>query len=165
MSFSHLLSSFGELPGTLAAFLLVDRLGRRKTQACGLLSFAVFMGLASFLPKNIGLAALVAARASVNTCYVVTWLYTPEVYPTSIRATGFAAASAFSRLGGILMPFAVSSLSASVSLWVFATVGSLGAVAAYNLKVETTGKGLDEEYVDETLSGSFDTVVVPLTLT
>ena len=50
-------------------------------------------------------ALLFVARASINGAFTVSYLMTPELYPTNIRTTASGIANSFSRLGGMLCPF------------------------------------------------------------
>ena len=89
-----LLGSLSEIPGIGLAIVLVDRAGRRFTQSIALGGFGV--GLLLIAVTNGGRALdiilLFFARALSNTAYSVTWIYTPEVFPTSLRTTAFALA-------------------------------------------------------------------------
>ena len=106
-----LLITLAQVPGYFAAAALVDRLGRRRT----LLLFLFPCALAT-----LGYAASRSA-AGILVCgslisffnlgaWGVVYTYTPELYPTRVRATGAGWASAFGRLGGILAPYAVSAV-------------------------------------------------------
>jgi putative MFS transporter len=106
-----LLITLAQVPGYFAAAALVDRLGRRRT----LLLFLFPCALAS-----LGYAASRSATG-ILVCgslisffnlgaWGVVYTYTPELYPTRVRATGAGWASAFGRLGGILAPYAVSAV-------------------------------------------------------
>ena len=48
------------------------------------------------------------------------YTYTPELYPTRIRATGAGSAAAFGRAGGILAPITVG--------WLLPTIGQAGVL-------------------------------------
>ncbi len=75
-------------------------------------------------------------------------LYTPEVYPTKYRATGFGVATMLSRIGSIVAPLLGGSLVASghlsVALGVFGSLSALACFASLLLRFETTGRSLGE---------------------
>ena len=75
------------------------------------------------------------------------YAYTPELYPTRLRATGCGMASSIGRLGALLGPTVVGLvLAAYGSGTVFsmaAVVFGVGALAVFILGVETKGKALE----------------------
>ncbi|POX40337.1 MFS transporter [Streptomyces sp. Ru73] len=138
--------------GCLLVALTVDRIGRRKV-------FAFFLGGAAAL--LIVLAAL-GARTPVQVlvwtslaavCFfgsnICLYLYTPELYPTRMRALGCSVGGALNRLGVILGPLLVGAIYAGggqVSA-VFVTLGGValvGALAAAFFAEETTDRPLEE---------------------
>jgi putative MFS transporter len=76
------------------------------------------------------------------------YAYTPELYPTRIRATGCGLVSAVSRVGGMLGPTVVGAvLAAKGSEAVFtmaAIIFTVAATAVLVLGPETKGKTLEE---------------------
>ncbi|WP_110944208.1 MFS transporter [Streptomyces niger] len=138
--------------GCLLVALTVDVIGRRKV-------FAVFLGGAAAL--LIVLAAL-GARTPVQVlvwtslaavCFfgsnICLYLYTPELYPTRMRALGCSVGGALNRLGVILGPVLVGAIYAGggeVSA-VFLTLGGValvGALAAAFFAEETTDQPLEK---------------------
>ncbi|MFD0118861.1 MFS transporter [Streptomyces sp. NPDC058320] len=84
----------------------------------------------------------------MNGTHAALYAYSPEVYPTAIRATGTGAASAFGRIGGIAAPITIGVLYATVGFsGVFTMVtGALvvGAAAVLLFGVNTSGRTLEE---------------------
>ena len=78
----------------------------------------------------------------------VVYSYTPELYPTRLRATGAGAASAFGRLFAILAPqtiawqIAVLGSDATV-FFVFMAVMLAGATVVHVFGEETRGRSLE----------------------
>jgi len=76
------------------------------------------------------------------------YTYTPELYPTRVRATGAGAAAAFGRVGGILSPIVVGMLLPSFGqsgvLTLNAALLAVAASAVFILGVETKGESLEE---------------------
>eukprot|EP00937_MAST-01D_sp_MAST-1D-sp2_P000977 g977.t1 len=63
----------------------------------------VAQATAAVIPRAVCIAV---ASLMVNMASNTTWLYTTEVYPTTLRATGHAIGNAFARFGALLGPFA-----------------------------------------------------------
>jgi nitrate/nitrite transporter NarK len=57
------------------------------------------------LPVFVVRAFQFVMRGACAIAFQAIYVYTPEVYPTSIRALGMGLASAVGRLGGIVTPF------------------------------------------------------------
>uniref|UniRef100_A0A3P8TIY1 Solute carrier family 22 member 13b n=1 Tax=Amphiprion percula TaxID=161767 RepID=A0A3P8TIY1_AMPPE len=96
-----------ELPARLGSLPLLQRFGRRICQA-GVLLFAgvACLGIL-FIPADLPVVVTVvavlgkfAATASFSTVYV----YTAELYPTTLRQNGVGLNSTFARVAGILAP-------------------------------------------------------------
>jgi putative MFS transporter len=140
-----------EIPGIGLAIVLVDRAGRRMTQSVALGGFG--LGLLIIAASNLGRAGdmilLFFARALANTAYSVTWIYTPEVFPTSLRTTAFALAECCAHVGSMITPFVAQTmldlgyLNAAASI--FCVMAWMGVVATNFLKVETAGAAMAEE--------------------
>jgi MFS family permease len=142
-------SAFSELIGVLVASFIIDSYGRVPTQT--ILYFlsgvgALMMGLLSAHGSSDAAVAVfgVVARCSIMGASCATWVCTPELFPTHLRATGHSIASSVSRLGAFSAPFIVDNHSFSefsVGL-VLAIVSIVAAGAAFTLP-ETKGKDLD----------------------
>ncbi|MEV0599217.1 MFS transporter [Streptomyces sp. NPDC050315] len=138
--------------GCLLVALTVDLIGRRKV-------FAFFLGGAAALLIVLGaLGARTPVQVLVWTslaavCFfgsnICLYLYTPELYPTRMRALGCSVGGALNRLGVILGPVLVGAIYAGggqVSA-VFVTLGGValvGALAAAFFAEETTNRPLEE---------------------
>jgi len=48
---------------------------------------------------------LFVARALISGAFQAAYVYTPEVYPTSMRAIGLGSCSGMARIGAIVTPF------------------------------------------------------------
>ena len=72
-------------------------------------------------------------RLAVRGGLTVTWIATPELYPTRIRSSGHAIASSMVRLAGVLCPFLASndSISVAVVCFVLFVVSSGASTASY----------------------------------
>ena len=100
------LSTIAQIPGYFSAAWLVERWGRKPTLVTYLLGTAlaaIMFGRSSFGTEAFVWAALLSFFNLG--AWGVVYLYTPELYATSIRATGAGIAAAVGRTGGILGPF------------------------------------------------------------
>ena len=135
------LTALAQLPGYGLAAFAVERWGRRTTliafmglSSVGCLAFAVTAG-----PLLIAVAILCMSFALVGT-FGALYAFTPEIYPTSDRATGLGAAGAAARLGGFLAPTAIAPIamnSLSLASAVFAACLVVAAVAIARIGLET----------------------------
>ncbi|MFA6316564.1 MAG: MFS transporter [Elusimicrobiota bacterium] len=101
-----------QVPGYFSAALLVDRLGRKPVLIAYMLGCALacwgFGSLAS-TPSTIMIWGSLISFFNLGAWGVV-YTYTPEIYPTEVRATGCGWAVGFGRVGGILAPFIVGAI-------------------------------------------------------
>lgn len=144
-------TSCAGLLGCLAVALTVDRAGRRRVITVSLTGSAVVLFVLACLGAHTPAQVLVwTSLAAVflfgsNICL---YLYTPELFPTRMRALGSSVGGALNRLGVILGPIVVGMVYAGgrVSL-VFAVLGAValaGAVVAVFGADETAGRALEE---------------------
>jgi len=144
-----ILISLAGVPGFLAAAWLVEAWGRKGTCIATLLGSAAACysyGTASSQTQ------LVVFGLCMQFCLFGMWsvlyAYTPELYPTRIRATGAGFASAVGRLGSLLGPYIVGVvLPAAGTAGVFSLgAGAFIAAAAIVLILgeETRGRALEE---------------------
>ncbi len=134
---------------TLACALLVDRLGRKSwAVACYVGAGMLFILLGTVGTESVVVVGVLATLAygllsSVN---VLLYLYTPEIYPTRMRAIGTGMATACLRLGSSAGPAIIGTLVAAGHLsWVFLVFSGTCAVAlVFALRmVETRGRSLE----------------------
>jgi len=167
-----LISSVAEAPGLLIAVFFIDGKGRVFCLRAGLLiCSACVLALLAVPSKSsdsfswssgIQLVLLFIARASIEASFSVLYVYTPELYSTTIRAQGLALCNAFSRLGGFLAPFATVYLVESGHTGAAeALLGVLllaAAAASMALPYETKGVDLGEEIVDISDNGNIEQI-------
>jgi putative MFS transporter len=143
------LSTIAQIPGYFSAAWLVERWGRKPTLVAYLLGTAA----AAFLFGNSGTgtdAFVYAALLSFFNlgAWGVVYAYSPELYPTAVRATGAGVAAAVGRIGGIIGPFLTPVLVPTLGQsGVFAMFMALLVVTALNvwlLAEETKGRSLEE---------------------
>ena len=146
-----LLITLAQVPGYFTAAYLVEKIGRRATLA----PFMILCAVASYF---FGSAAS-GSQIIVWGCLVsffnlgawgVTYGYTPELYPTPLRATGSGWAAAFGRVGafaaqpmvGLLIGILGAGFHAVFAM--FAGVLAAGALGVILLGEETRGRSLEE---------------------
>lgn len=145
-----LIMTLAQLPGYFSAAWLVDKIGRKATLAIYLAMSAV----ASFFFGQGGSAQTVLFWGSVMSffnlgAWGVVYTYTPELYPTRMRAFGSGWAAAVGRFGGMLAPTVVGYMIAGpggfTRVFTMFTVTLLAiALAVAILGEETRNKSLDE---------------------
>ncbi len=150
-SFEYVLvMTLAQLPGYFAAAWLVDKIGRRYT----LSSFLLMSGICAFFFGNSDTSTTLlisgAAMSFFNLgAWGVIYTYTPELYPTFIRALGSGYAAGFGRIGGIIAPALVGSLIASgfhfnIIFGLFASVFIVISIVVLSLGLESKQMSLED---------------------
>jgi MFS transporter, putative metabolite:H+ symporter len=143
------LSTFAQVPGYFSAAWLVERWGRKPTLVAYLLGTAI----AAFLFGNSGTGTDAFAWAALLSffnlgAWGVVYSYTPELYPTAVRATGAGVAAAVGRVGGIIGPYLtpvlVPLIAQSGTFGLFMVLLVITAAAVALLGEETRGRSLEE---------------------
>ncbi len=144
-----ILISLAGIPGFLFAGWLVEHWGRRQSCAAMLIAaaaFAYFYGTASSPTALIGFG--LCMQFFMFGMWCVVYAYTPELYPTRVRATGSGFASAIGRLGALLGPYLVGTLlPLAGQSGIFALAAGafvLAAVVVLAFGDETRGRTLEE---------------------
>lgn len=142
--YADLLStSLSELPGVLVTMVIIELFGRRLILA--LLAFCVSRGMT--------VAVFFIARASISGAFMCAFVYTTELYPTTLRAIGMGTGSSAARLGAIVTPFIVQIASSyansahymlTLPLVIYVGAGLLGALATMALPYETRGRQMKD---------------------
>lgn len=143
-----LIITAAQVPGYLSAAYLVERLGRKFVIVFYLLMSAV---TAFFFGKATITEAILVWACLMSFFNLGAWgavyAYTPELYPTEVRATGAGAAAAFGRIGGVLAPIIVGMLLPSIGrdgvLTMNAMLFAFAAVCVSFLGVETRGEVIE----------------------
>ncbi|ARF17210.1 MFS transporter [Sporosarcina ureae] len=138
-----LLMTLAQLPGYFSAAWLIERIGRKFVLATYLIGTA----LSALAFGNADtLTTLMVAGAFLSFFNLGAWgalyAYSPEQYPTAIRATGSGVAAAVGRVGGIFGPLLVGSLLTAgygfgVVFGIFCGAIMVGVLAVIFLGTET----------------------------
>ncbi|MFE4833928.1 MFS transporter [Arthrobacter sp. NPDC056691] len=138
-----------QIPGYFSAAWLCDRIDRKNTIALYLAGSALSAFWLS-QSNDSGMILVAAATLSffLNGTYAGVYAYTPELFPTWMRATGVGLASAVGRIGSILAPSIIGIFSVAlgfggvfVMTTVVLTIGVLGVVI---FGASTAGKSLED---------------------
>ena len=149
------LSTLAQVPGYFSAAWLVERWGRKWTLVAYLLGTAVsayMFGNYGTGSDNINLNGLFIWAALLSFFNLGAWgvvyTYTPELYPTSVRATGSGIAAAVGRVGGIIGPYLtpvlVPAITVNGTFALFMAMLLITAAAVAALGEETRGRSLEE---------------------
>lgn len=140
--------ALAQVPGYFSAAWLVERWGRKGTLA----SYLAVSGVFTFLFAAVSATPLIVASAVLMSFFSLgawgaLYAYTPELYPTQVRATGVGWASGMTRIAGSLAPI-IGGLLLPVSLVAALGVYAVAFVAAgavvLTLGVETRGRPLED---------------------
>jgi putative MFS transporter len=143
-----LIITLAQLPGYAVAAWLIEVWGRRLTLSvflAGSAISAILFGTAAAEPTVIatGMALSFFNLGAWGALYAVT----PEMYPTSLRATGSGWAAGVGRLASIVAPLTVPLLLAAggapLLFVVFAVFFAIAAGAAWGL-LDRRGRALDD---------------------
>ncbi|MHA6259888.1 MFS transporter [Sporosarcina sp. CAU 1771] len=138
-----LLMTLAQLPGYFSAAWLIERAGRKfvlATYMLGTATSAYLFGNADTLPMLLLFGALLSFFNLG--AWGALYAYSPEQYPTSIRATGAGMAAAIGRIGGIFGPLLVGTLLTAgyefgVIFGIFSVSIVIGVLAVVFLGTET----------------------------
>ncbi len=128
----------------------IDRIGRRNWTVAAFLFGGGTLALLGLIGSQKVLSVMILATLGygiIGSINAVLYLYTPEIYPTRIRAIGTGLATSWLRIasaaGPALVGFMVDTKGIHSVFIMFAVVSVAGAVAA-TFMVETSGKRLEE---------------------
>jgi putative MFS transporter len=134
----------------LACAFAIDRVGRRIWTVAGFVAGAALLAMLGTFAAHSVTAVIVLVTISygiVGSVNAVLYLYTPEIYPTRMRAIGTGAATCWLRLasaaGPLLVGYLVAARGTGAVFLMFAGAGVIGAVAALGM-LETRNRRLEE---------------------
>ncbi|KAG6581245.1 Organic cation/carnitine transporter 7, partial [Cucurbita argyrosperma subsp. sororia] len=143
------ISSFAELPGLALAAVMVDKIGRKLSMSSLFFLGATFLfPLAFYRIDGLTTSLLFGARICITSTFTVVCIYAPEIYPTSIRTTGFGVASSIGRIGGMLCPLVAVALvkgcHQTAAIVLFEIVFFVSGICVVFFPFETKGQDLPE---------------------
>ncbi|MBE7196634.1 MAG: MFS transporter [Parafilimonas terrae] len=130
-----------QLPGFALSAYGVERWGRKPT----LIGFLLLSAAGCLLyGLGTGQVLIVGATLLMSFSLLGTWgaiyAFTPEIYPTGLRASGMGTAGAIARLGGLLAPSVIAPIMTSnftLSLGVISAFLAAAAFCIWMLDVES----------------------------
>ena len=143
---AFLVTTLAEVPGIFISLLILEVLGRKITFS---LEFLVSGGAFFLLfictghDRLIKSIILFVVRGCISAVFLVTFLYTNEVYPTNIRASSLSFLSSVARLAVILASYVsqvVLRESFIAAIVIFGSLGVLAGLVSLLLPYETKGK-------------------------
>ncbi|XP_064915102.1 solute carrier family 22 member 7 isoform X2 [Columba livia] len=96
-----------EIPAKMMMYVLVNRVGRRQSQAWTLILTGLCIGANIIIPKSFtSLRSVIAimGKGLSEAAFTVVFLYTSELYPTVLRQNGMGYTCFMARIGGALAP-------------------------------------------------------------
>ncbi|RAL42670.1 hypothetical protein DM860_009177 [Cuscuta australis] len=144
------ITSFAEIPGLILSAVMIDRVGRKYSMSSLFFVCCIFI-LPLIHPQSKGLTTglLFGARTCIAATFNIVCIYAPEVYPTTVRSTGFGIASSVGRIGGIVCPIVAVGLihgcHQTLAIWLFEFVIFVSGVCAILFPFETKGRGLNDK--------------------
>lgn len=161
-----MINAGSELIGTFLATMLIDSWGRAKSQ-----TFFYFIAAFSILiivfnsSKNVLLTAAFIARSAVMAASNATWVITPELYPTKIRATGHSFCNSMARITAFFVPFLVDSTASNEQIClalgfvtILASIASSTLPETKNAKLSTMENSNNSQIVEFPEIGEFPDV-------
>lgn len=136
-----------QLPGFALSAYGVERWGRKPT----LVGFLLLSSLGCMC-YSLGSSTMLVVGSTLLMSFALlgTWgalyAFTPEVYPTTLRASGMGMAGAVARFGGLFAPAIVAPVMAThftLALAMLAGFLALGALAIQYVDVESRNRVLD----------------------
>ena len=128
----------------------IDAVGRRPWTVMGFIAGAALLAmLGTFAAHSVTavIALVTLSYGIVGSVNAVLYLYTPEIYPTRMRALGTGAATCWLRLasaaGPVFVGYLVAARGTAAVFVMFAAAGLIGAVAALGM-LETRNRRLEE---------------------
>ncbi|XP_021243656.1 putative transporter SVOPL isoform X5 [Numida meleagris] len=141
-----IISTAGEIALNPLNILGINFLGRRLSLCITMGCTALFFLLLNICTSSAGMTGfLFMLRALVSANFNTIYIYTAEVYPTTMRALGMGTSGSLCRVGAMVAPF-ISQVLMSASflgaLCLFSSVCVVCAISAFTLPIETKGRAL-----------------------
>ena len=144
------LTNIAQVAILLVCAFAIDRIGRRRWTVAGFVAGAALLGMLGTFAAHSVVSVIVLVTISygiVGSVNAVLYLYTPEIYPTRMRAIGTGAATCWLRLasaaGPVLVGYLVTASGTGAVFLMFAAAGVIGAVAGLGM-LETRNRRLEE---------------------
>ncbi|XP_066254276.1 organic cation transporter protein-like isoform X2 [Euwallacea similis] len=148
------LGSLSSLPGTIICVFLIGRYGRKPTIIYSFVLTGLCSLLILFFPKDsyildwprVALMGLATIGLSIS--IPAMYLFTGELFPTTLRNSGIGMSMMFSRLGSMIAPLVVSLLDTARFLPLLVIGGVTLLQAALVVLLPEVGRGLPDTVQD-----------------
>ena len=144
------LNNIAQVAILLGCAFTIDRIGRRRwATVCFVVGTVLLAALGLFASGSVTavIALVTLSYGIVGSVNAVLYLYTPEIYPTRMRAIGTGSATCWLRLasaaGPLLVGYFVADRGTGAVFLMFAAVGIVGALAA-TFMLETRNRRLED---------------------
>jgi putative MFS transporter len=134
----------------LGCAFTIDRIGRRRWMTACFIGGALLLGaLGSAASGSVAavIAFVTLSYGIVGSANTVLYLYTPEIYPTRMRAIGTGLATCWLRLasaaGPLLVGYLVGARGTAAVFMMFAAAGVVGGLTATQM-LETRNRRLED---------------------
>jgi putative MFS transporter len=134
----------------LGCAFAIDRVGRRRWMTVAFTLCAILLvALGSFASGSVTavITLVTLGYGVIGSVNAVLYLYTPEIYPTRMRAIGTGSATCWLRLasaaGPLLVGYLVATEGTAAVFLMFAAVAVIGAIAATQV-LETRNRRLED---------------------
>lgn len=153
---SFLLSALVEIPGYTLSYLSMEKLGRRPSLVISLVLGGISV-IVSNVASSIGwlnLTFFLVGKLGATCAFGTIYLYTSELYPTSLRTKGVGFSSMCSRISTILAPHInhLSNTAAWLPMAIFGTCGIVSGLLCLLLP-ETLGREMPQTIADALAMG------------
>lgn len=141
-------TTLAEFPAIIVTMLCIETLGRKKTMAVQFFLTALCYFLLFICSGRTMMTIFIfGVRGFISGAFQGFYVYTPEVYPTVVRALGLGCCSAVARIGAMITPFVSQVLlrvSLRLALGVYGVMSLLCVVFTMMLPIETKGRPMVE---------------------
>ncbi|CAF1188515.1 unnamed protein product [Adineta ricciae] len=117
-----------------SSILISTKLGRKGSFIFTMSLTIVFILLIPIMRERspiLTICVALAAKYSISAGTAISWIYVPELFPTSIRSTANGFFIAFSRIGAILAPVISTSIHKKYSSYTFYASSALAFVVLF----------------------------------
>lgn len=140
-------TTLAEFPGIFFTIIVIEKLGRKKTMALEFIIFVVSIIFLFICTSSRGWLTFIlfVARGIISGVFQAAYVYTPEVYPTRLRAVGVGTCSGMARFGAMITPLVAQVMTRTSIHLATATYGCaaiLAIFAAMALPIETRGRAM-----------------------
>ena len=155
MYINYMLATIPDIPASLVVTFLVNRIGRKKTTLACCTGSGLFIGAVDLVPSStvhrrliiLGLTFLSKLFCMIAFCAIFIW--TPEIFPTVLRAQAMAFCGTFERIAMICVRLICTFLqnsSYSIPFILMCVLGVLGSLVGLLLP-ETKDQPTKDTYL------------------